>query len=89
MTRPTVYLVLDYGYGDPYHARSAITRAASGEILETVDWDESGDPLWDDAGVCDHRGMAGPEGYEALARALDALEQNARLGGLEVERVEG
>lgn len=85
--RPTVYLVIDLGFGDPYNARSAMAYDERGEIVETVEWTEAGEPIWDDAGCCDHRGMGGPEGFSALVEALDAGERNARLGGVDVMRV--
>ena len=83
-TRPTVYLIMDPG---GFGGASAITRAASGEILETTSFYEFGQPDWRDAGICDHRGAGGPEGFALLARALDCAEDNAKLTGFEIERV--
>lgn len=75
---PTVYLRI----GD-----SAIAFETSGEVLETVDFDESGEPNWSVAGVCDYRGGGGKEGYDHLRIALDAAEYNASLVGYTVVRV--
>lgn len=80
-TEPTVYLVI---------AGSAITRDASGEILEAVDYDENGKPIWADAGICDARlGWGGADDpFTALVAALDAAELNAKLLGYdEIVRV--
>lgn len=74
---PTVYLRI---------GRSAIAFETSGEILETVEFDD-GEPDWSNAGICDLRGSGGSRGYDALARALTAAEENAKLAGYEVQRV--
>lgn len=58
--------------GDSY-----LGRTASGNIAETVDLDESGQPDWSNATLIDHRGIAGPEGYRQLIIAFRALETNA------------
>ena len=73
----TVYLVI----GD-----SAITRDSTGEIIETVDWAD-GRPDWTGAGICDHRGGGGQNGFGLLARALDAAEENAMACGFALDRV--
>lgn len=77
--QPTVYLVI---------GPSAIAFDERGEILETVDWDPvTGKADWTNAGICDHRGGGGPEGYKALHTALNAAEANARLCGFPITRV--
>ncbi len=75
--QPTVYLVI---------GTSAIAFDDRGEILETVEWID-GRPDWRDAGICDHRGAGGDEGYRMLDNALRAAERNAELCGFTVERV--
>lgn len=80
--QPTVYIVID---------GSAIAYEESGEILEAVDFDASGKPIWSEAGVCDYRGGGGQEGFRLLKEALDAAEANAAMmvvGGMdEIVRV--
>lgn len=66
---------------------SWITRDQRGEIIETNDVDVSGRPDWSQGGICDHRGGGGAEGFRLLAEAMDGLEENARMVGLEVERI--
>jgi len=70
-----------------YIAGSAIAFEATGEILETVDFNEDGSPDWSSAGICDYRGMGGAEGLALLQTALLAAERNAELGGFSVKRV--
>lgn len=77
-SQPTAYLML---------GGSAIARDARGEVLETVDFDADGTPDWSGAGICDHRGGGGEQGYKLLVAALVAAEENARLCGFEVFRV--
>lgn len=66
--QPTVYLML---------AGSAIAFDDTGEIVETVEFDEKGQPLWQHAGVCDDRGIGGPDGYDLIRTALRSAEANA------------
>lgn len=75
---PTVYLRI----GD-----SAIAFETSGEVLETVEFDDDGEPDWSSAGICDYRGSGGKEGYEQLRIALDAAEYNATMCGYTIMRV--
>ena len=63
---------------------SYITRDYRGELLETVELTENGTPDWDEAAICDHRGIGGPEAYESLNAAIDALELNAAQCGEDV-----
>lgn len=58
-----------------------------GEILETVDYFSDGSPDWSTAGVCDHRGAGGDEGYAFLRRALESAETNAKLAGYDLRRL--
>lgn len=76
-TEPTVYLML---------AGSAIAFDTRGELLETDSFTE-GKPEWADAGICDHRGGGGEDGYKHLHAALTAAEENARLCGYAIVRV--
>jgi len=76
--QPTVSLTI----GD-----SILAFDTRGEILESVETLSDGTPDWDGAGICDHRGGAGPEGFELLHRALTAAEENARLMGFAIVRV--
>lgn len=86
MQKPSVYLMIAGGSG-----YSAVTRAkksdGSFEIIETTDSVESptsgklqlGEtPDWSTAGICDHRGTAGPTGFALLDVALRAAEANAK-----------
>lgn len=77
MTQPTAYLVI---------GGSAIAHDERGEILETVDWVD-GKPDWTNAGICDHRGAGGDQGFSLLVSALAAAEQNAALVGYAPVRV--
>lgn len=78
MKNPTVVLQIDGSF---------ITRSVSGEIVEAVDVFPDGTPNWSTAGICDPRGGAGLEGYCDLHVALNAAENNAKLNGIEIERV--
>lgn len=69
-TQPTVVLLIE---------GSAIAFEESGEILETVEFDDSGKPIWTDASICDHRGVGGERGYQQLRTALESAEANARV----------
>jgi hypothetical protein len=60
--------------GDSY-----LKRDESGEIFETVETLADGSPNWDEAGIADHRGAGGAEGYRSLVGAFDALEHLATL----------
>lgn len=75
---PNVYLVID---------GSAIAYDEGGEVLETVEFLPDGTPDWSEAGGCDHRGMGGRNGFDALRDALDNAERNARFCGIEIRRV--
>lgn len=66
---------------------SAIAFEDSGEIVETVDYMSDGTPDWTNAGICDHRGAGGEDGYTQLRLALKAAEANARLAGYDIVRV--
>lgn len=66
---------------------STIAFETSGEMLETVDYDDDGTPNWTLAGVCDYRGAGGKDGYAALRIALTAAEENATLAGYEIVRI--
>ena len=77
-TPPTVYLRI---------GSSAIAFETTGEVLETVEFDEEGVPDWASAGVCDYRGGGGRDGYDQLRIALDAAEYNASLIGYDIVRV--
>lgn len=83
ITQPTVYLVMGGGDLNP----SAIAYEDSGELLETVEWNEDGTPDWTNAGICDHRGSGAEEGFLALAKSVELAETNARMAGFEVVRV--
>ena len=83
MQKPSVYLMIAGGNG-----YSAVTRGKKSdgnfEIIETTE-SESGSPLqlgetpdWKSAGICDHRGTAGPTGFALLDVALRAAEANAK-----------
>lgn len=76
--QPTVYVVID---------ESACTIDERGEVLETVTWGTDGKPDWTDAGICDHRGGAGPEGFDALVASLKSAEANAIGLGCAIRRV--
>ena len=80
--QPSVYLVIGTG-----NMASAIAFDERSELVETVDFDDDGTPLWQDASICDHRGAGGPEGFAALHTALTAAERNAELCGIDVKRV--
>lgn len=75
---PTVYLRIK---------DSSIAFEVSGEIIETIEYFEDGTPDWSTGAICDLRGIAGKQGYDALGRALTAAEENARLAGYEVVRL--
>lgn len=79
--QPTVTLLI----GDE-QTLSAIAYEETGEVLETVEWID-GKPDWTSAGICDHRGAGGAEGFSLLRTALDAGESNAVMAGFSVERV--
>ena len=68
MLDPTVYIVI---------GRSAIARDSRGELIETVEWNDVNQPLWEHGGICDHRGGGGQAGYALLDIALRAAEANA------------
>lgn len=76
--QPTVMLVIGGSY---------IAFDEDGEVVETVEVDESGQPDWSYAGGCDHRGMGGANGYAELVTALNAAEGNARLCDIPITRV--
>lgn len=65
--------------------QSHITRDYRGELLETVELLPNGLPDWEEAAICDHRGIGGPEAYESLNNAIDALELNAAQCGEDVQ----
>jgi hypothetical protein len=66
---------------------SAVAFDTRGEILETADFNDDGTPDWSSAGICDHRGEGGPEGFDALHVALTAGELNAKMLGYDYDRV--
>jgi len=70
-----------------YIAGSAIAFEETGEILEAVEFNDDGSPDWSTAAICDHRGMAGSQGFSLLHSALTAAERNATLGDIAVRRV--
>lgn len=76
MKQPTIVVRMGNSY---------LARSERGEILEATELvaDEDGltQPDWDQASICDMRGAGGQEGYEALVRAFEALEANARRAG--------
>lgn len=80
---PTAIAVLDYGDG----TQSFCAFDESGEVMEALVQPPEKTPDWTDAGVADPRGMGGADGYEALRTALEGLEENARLGGIEPIRL--
>jgi hypothetical protein len=53
------------------------------EVLEAVTFYPDGSPDWTDAGICDHRGGGGAQGFAALVRALEAAEENAKSLGFD------
>ncbi len=69
-TTPTVTLLIE---------GSAVAYTDNGEIVETVEFDDQGQPLWEHAIVADHRGVGGQAGYDQLVTALTAAESNARM----------
>ena len=83
MQQPTVYIV----FGADGFSPSACAFEVTGEILETVEFLDNGQPDWANAGICDHRGGGGSAGFAALAVALGNAEQNQKLMGNEVVRV--
>lgn len=80
-SQPTVMLV----FNDK--SPSFVAFDERGEVLETVDVDLDGSPIWTDAAICDHRGGGGEEGFQFLVTALRAAEENARLVGYDITRV--
>lgn len=78
MQQPTVYLVI---------AGEAITFTPSGEIATTQEWNAFNEPIWDEYGLADDRGAGGAEGYRCLGEALEWAEENAKLCGLEINRI--
>lgn len=87
MQQPTVLVLIGTPVGRSAIAFEEGTDTFSGEILETVDFNEDGTPDWSAAGICDYRGAGGPLGYEQLRTALNLLEQNAETCGYEIVRV--
>jgi len=83
--QPTVILV--FGLGTT--SQSAVAFDVYDELLETVTFDESGMPQWQDecVVVADERGVGGAPGFGYLRDAMEAAESNAALMG-EVVRVD-
>lgn len=82
MRQPTVMLII----GDEDN-ESAIAFSEKGEVLEAVEWLDGHQPDWTSAGICDHRGAGGPEGFMHLNSALWHAEENAKEVGLQIVRV--
>jgi len=78
MTTPTIYLVIQ---------GSCLAFTGKGEIIESVERESDGTPIWTNASICDHRGEGGAAGFTHLYTALFAAEANARSCGLDVVRV--
>lgn len=79
MTQPTVYLMI---------AGEAIAFDESDEVVATSEFTPEGEPIWDEASVCDHRGGGGQACYLSLRNALQAAEYNAKeCCFLQVDRV--
>lgn len=68
---------------------STFAMTTSGEVLETVDYLPNGQPDWNTAGICDHRGVAGESGYDHLFEALNEAHINATLVYGNAKRLDG
>jgi hypothetical protein len=74
MEQPERYIEIHSG---GYHAAFALEEPGSGELVEVVDFDESGQPEWDEAGYCDPIRGSNPNLQRALEAALVALTEEA------------
>ncbi len=72
MKQPSRYIEVR---SEHYRGAFALEEQGTGELVEVTDFDETGQPEWDEAGYCDPLRGSNPALQNALEAALNAMAE--------------